>query len=71
MASAGLLERCGIVIAAAEALMAAADLFFRAAQCAGQAPAARCEGVVTPGLVHADAIVPSPARREIVLGAEG
>lgn len=81
IAAADLLEACGCTIAAAEAHMAAADLHRAAgesraaAQCvrAGQALAALCEGVITPGLVHAETVVPLTKReREIaLLGAEG
>ncbi len=70
-----------MTIAAAEAMVAAADACRsagdgrRAAACVrrSQELAARCEGVVTPGLVQADAIVPLTKReREIaLLGAEG
>lgn len=76
-----LLEPSGLVIAAAEALLAAGDAYRtdgdarRAAQCTreGRSLAARCAGVMTPGLVHTDAIVPLTKReREIaLLGAEG
>ncbi len=80
-AAADLLEARGLVIAAAEAMVAAADASRsagdgrRAAACVrrSQELAARCEGVVTPGLVQTDAIVPLTKReREIaLLGAEG
>src|SRR5690606_21138135 len=64
VAASALLEPSGHVIAAAEALLSAGDAYRadgdarRAAQCAreGRALAARCDGVVTPGLVHTDAI---------------
>lgn len=80
-AAADVLEERGMVIAAAEAMVAAADACRsagdgrRAAGCVrrSQELAARCEGVITPGLVQTDAIVPLTKReREIaLLGAEG
>ena len=75
-AAADLLEPRGLVIAAAEAMVAAADACRaagdgrRAAACVrrSQELAARCEGVTTPGLVQADAVVPLTKRElEIAL----
>ena len=81
VAASDALDGQGLGVAAAEAMVAAADAWRsagdgrRAAQCArrSQELARRCEGVVTPGLVQADSIVPLTKReREIaLLGAEG
>ena len=74
-------EALGAMLLAAEAAAGAADAFRRAGQPRAAAAAsrrsralaARCEGAVTPGLFHADTVVPLTRReREIAtLAAEG
>jgi len=74
-------EALGAMLLAAEATAGAADAFRLAGQQRAAAAAARrstalaahCEGAVTPGLIHADTVVPLTRReREIArLAAEG
>ncbi len=79
-AAAVALEACGSIVAAAEAMIAAAEGYRgagdarRSAHCVrqGRALAERCPGVVTPGLMHAESVVPLTKReREIAVLAAG
>lgn len=74
------LGACGSIVAAAEAMIAAAEGYRgagdsrRSAHCVrqGRALAERCPGVVTPGLMHAESVVPLTKReREIAMLAAG